>query len=105
LKVDLLSDLTKSISADYGVLNASGAFSLRGTFLIDSNQVLRHVSINDTNVGRNMDEYLRLVDAFNFSAQHGENCPAKWKGKGDPTITGSHSDSKTKEYFSKHLKA
>jgi alkyl hydroperoxide reductase subunit AhpC len=99
-----LSDLTKSIAADYGVLNEGAGFSLRGTFLIDKNQILRHVSINDTNVGRNMDEYLRLVDAFNFSAEHGDNCPAKWKGKGDPTMVGSHDDPKTKEYFKKHLK-
>lgn len=81
-----------------------GGLALRGTFLIDSDQVLRHISINDTNVGRNMDEYLRLVDAYNFSAEHGDVCPAKWKGEGDATMTGDHEDEKTKNYWAAHLK-
>ena len=39
-----------------------------------------------------MDEFLRVIDAFNFVAEHGEVCPAKWKKKGDPTMKGSHDD-------------
>lgn len=104
MNVDLLSDLNKSISEDYGVLNEEVGLSLRGTFLIDGEQILRHVSINDLNVGRNMDEYLRLVDAFNFSAEHGDVCPSNWKGSGDPTMTGSHDDAKTQDYWKNHLK-
>ena len=45
LQLDLLSDLTKSISRDYGVLLEEVGLSLRGTFLIDGNSVLRHISI------------------------------------------------------------
>lgn len=60
--------MTKQISSDYGVLTDSG-IALRGTFLIDGNQNLRHASINDAPVGRyimlnifrNVDEYLRLL--------------------------------------------
>ena len=78
MDIDLLSDLTKNISKDYGVLIEDAGISLRGTFLIDKNQNLRHMSVNDNNVGRNMDEYVRLVDAFNYSEEHGENCPATW---------------------------
>ena len=104
MNVDLLSDLTRSISQDYGVYVDEAGLALRGTFLIDSDSILRHISINDTNVGRNMDEYLRLVDAFNYSAEHGDNCPAAWKGDGDPTMTGSHDDAKTQDYWKNHLK-
>jgi len=56
----LLSDLSKSISRDYGVLH-DGCFSLRGTFIIDRDQVIRHASVNDAPVGRNVDEIVRLV--------------------------------------------
>jgi alkyl hydroperoxide reductase subunit AhpC len=91
------------MSRDYGVLNDAG-LALRGTFLIDGDQVLRHISINDTNVGRNMQEYLRLVDAYNFSAEHGDVCPAQWKGEGDATMTQDHDDEKTQNYWKNHLK-
>ena len=104
LQVDLLSDLTKSISRDYGVLNEDAGFALRGSFLIDKDSILRHLSINDTGVGRNMDEYLRLVDAFNFTAKYGEVCPASWKKKGDSTMEQSHSSDKTKAYWNKDFK-
>lgn len=103
LQVDLLSDITKNISRDYGVLNEEAGIALRGTFLIDKDSILRHVSINDLGVGRNMDEYLRLVDAFNFSAKYGEVCPATWKKKGDATMEGSHSSSKTQEFWKKEF--
>ena len=40
--------------------------SFRGTVIIDSTGIVRHHSITDFPVGRNMDEYLRLIDAFQF---------------------------------------
>ena len=55
--------MTKDISRDYGVLLDAG-IALRGTFIIDGKSILRHSSINDLPVGRNVDEYLRLVQAF-----------------------------------------
>ena len=103
LNVDLLSDLGGQIATDYGVLN-DGGLALRGTFLIDSNQVLKHLSINDPDVGRNMDEYLRLVDAFNYAAEHGEVCPAKWKKAGDATLVNTHDDERTQTYWRQYLK-
>ena len=54
----------------------------RATFIIDSKGVLRHASYNDLPVGRNVDEVLRLVQAFQYVDEHGEVCPSKWK-KGD----------------------
>ena len=101
LTLDLLADYNKTIARDYGVLDEKGGFSHRGTFLIDPEQKLRHLSITDTNVGRNMDEFLRLLEAFQFSAKHGEVCPSTWKKSGDPTLVGDHESDKTKEYWKK----
>ena len=78
LRYPLVSDLTKTISADYGVLMDNGV-ALRGTFLIDRNGVLRHSLINDLPLGRNIDETIRMIDALHFFEQHGEVCPANWK--------------------------
>lgn len=77
----MVSDITKQISRDYDVL-LDGAVALRGSFLIDKNQVVRHAVINDLPLGRNMDELLRMADALNFFEENGEVCPAGWH-KGD----------------------
>ena len=60
IDIPLLADVKKQISDSYGVLADAGV-SFRGTFIIDDNQVVKHISINDLPVGRNVDEYLRLV--------------------------------------------
>jgi alkyl hydroperoxide reductase subunit AhpC len=78
LKFPLVSDITKKISTDYGVL-LDGGVALRGTFLIDKNGILRHALINDLPLGRNIDESVRMIDALHFFEQHGEVCPANWK--------------------------
>lgn len=78
LKYPLVADLTKKISADYGVLTEGGV-ALRGTFLIDKNGILRHALVNDLPLGRNIDEAIRMIDALHFFEQHGEVCPANWK--------------------------
>ncbi|TPX57225.1 peroxiredoxin [Chytriomyces confervae] len=99
MKIPILSDMTKQISSDYGVLIDKGpdiGISLRGTFLIDPNQIVRHISINDLPVGRNVDETLRLLEAFQFHEKHGEVCPASWK-KGAKTMVDD--PAKSKEYF------
>jgi len=88
----LVSDLNKTIAQDYGVLLSAG-IALRGLFLIDADdkQTIRHITINDLPLGRNVEEALRLLDAIDFSNEHGEVCPANWK-KGDkamkPTFDG-----------------
>lgn len=60
IDIPLLSDMGKKIGDAYGVLNDAG-IAYRGSFLVDDKQVVRHLSINDLPVGRNVDEYLRLV--------------------------------------------
>ena len=54
-------------------------------------------------VGRNMEEFLRLIDAFEYTDKYGEVCPANWKKKGDPTMKGDHDENLTKNYFEKHM--
>ncbi|EAX68279.1 hypothetical protein TVAG_528900, partial [Trichomonas vaginalis G3] len=51
---------------------------LRGTVIIDPQGIVRHVQMNHPDVGRNVDEIIRLVKAYQFAAKHGEVCPAKW---------------------------
>jgi len=53
IDIPLIADIKKEVADSYGVLNDAG-LALRGTFLIDENQVLRHLSINDLSVGRNV---------------------------------------------------
>ena len=94
----MVSDITKQISRDYEVL-IDEAVALRGSFLIDKNQVVRHAVINDLPLGRNMDEVLRMCDALTFFEEHGEVCPAGWN-KGDK---GMKADAKgVAEYLSQN---
>jgi len=74
----LISDMAKDISRDYGVLLDDGV-SLRGLFLIDKEGIVRHQLINDLPLGRDVDEAIRMVDALQFTEEHGEVCPANWR--------------------------
>ncbi|MFQ5645968.1 MAG: peroxiredoxin [bacterium] len=80
----LVADLDKSISSNYGVLLKEG-IALRGLFLIDPDFNVRQITVNDLPVGRNVDEILRLIRAFQFVEEHGEVCPANWT-PGEDTI-------------------
>ncbi len=64
LKFPHLADNSHQISRAYGVLIEEKGFALRGTFIIDSEGNLKHSTINDTAVGRNVDETLRTLAAF-----------------------------------------
>ncbi len=88
----LIADVSKTISCNYGVL--AGAWytlddkvqitfrghpiAYRGTFFIDKDGIVRHQSINDFPLGRNIEELLRIVDMWQHHQQHGEVCPANW---------------------------
>lgn len=85
INIPLLSDLTHKISKDYGVYLDDLGHTLRGLFIIDAKGTLRQITMNDLPVGRNVDETLRLVQAFQYTDTHGEVCPAGWK-KGAATI-------------------
>ena len=74
----LVSDLNKQIARDYGVLLGESV-ALRGLFLINKDGILKHSTINHLDLGRSIDEVLRLLDAVDYTEQHGEVCPANWK--------------------------
>ena len=61
MDIAMLADLTKQVSKDYGCLTPDGGVAFRATYIIDGKGILRHSSVNDLPVGRNIDETLRLV--------------------------------------------
>ncbi len=78
----LVADMTHGICKAFDVETPDGAVAFRGSFLIDKAGVVRHQVINDLPLGRNIDEMLRMIDALQFTEEHGEVCPAGWnKGK------------------------
>lgn len=81
VKYAVVSDMTKNIAREYGVLMEDKGFALRGTFIIDPNGIVQSETINNTNVGRSVDETIRTLDAL----QTGERCPVDWK-KGEKTL-------------------
>jgi peroxiredoxin (alkyl hydroperoxide reductase subunit C) len=81
LPYPMLADLKHELSRQLGVVHREDGVPLRATFLVDPNGVIRHVSVNDLSVGRNVDEVLRLLDAF----QTDELCPCDWR-PGQPTL-------------------
>lgn len=102
MTIPLLSDKSHVVSDNYGVLipndDGMGGTALRGTFIIDDKGILRHSTVNDLSAGRNVEETLRLVKAFQFSDKHGEVCPAKWQpGKGG--MTPKHGSDKLNDFW------
>lgn len=85
MKIPLVADVSKDISAMYGTLSYDVGIAFRGTYLINPEGVLEAMSMNNFPVGRSVDEQLRLIQAFQFVAEHGEVCPVGWK-PGDKTM-------------------
>jgi len=112
VKFPIVSDISKTISYNYGVLagdfdyNEAGemifngpAVAYRGLFLIDKNGIVRHQLVNDLPLGRSVSEALRMVDALQHFEQYGEVCPANWTKEKEalkPTQEG------VADYLSKH---
>lgn len=101
VKYPLVADHDKTISMAYDVL--AGAYiedavgnltfegspeAYRGLFLIDKQGIVRHQVVNDMPLGRSVDEILRVIDALQFTEEHGEVCPADWK-KGEKALTAT----------------
>jgi alkyl hydroperoxide reductase subunit AhpC len=100
MHVPLLADKNHSVSKAYGVLKEDDGVPFRGLFIIDGNSKLRQITINDLPVGRDVDETIRLVQAFQFTDKHGEVCPAGWKpGLTDTRVTFFESIPKCFFYF------
>ncbi len=69
------SDITKRVSRDYDVLIEDQGVALRGLFIIDPEGVVRYQVVHELNVGRSVDEVLRVLAAL----QTGGLCPVDWK--------------------------
>lgn len=81
LKFPLIADTSKSLAEGLGILEANEKVAYRVTYIVDPQGVVRWVSANDLNVGRNVKEVLRVLDAL----QTDELCPCNWE-KGQETI-------------------
>nr|YP_009392500.1 2-Cys peroxiredoxin [Caloglossa monosticha]ARW61062.1 2-Cys peroxiredoxin [Caloglossa monosticha] len=96
LKYSLISDLNKRISSSYNVLTESGK-SLRALFIIDPQGIIQHSVINNLDVGRSVNEAIRVLKAIQYvQSNPDEVCPANWQ-PGEPTINSN--PLKAKDYF------
>lgn len=84
----LVADVKHEICQAYDVEHPAAGVAFRGSFLIDKQGNVRHQVVNDLPLGRDIDEMLRMVDALQFTDEHGEVCPAGWN-KGDKGMTAS----------------
>lgn len=75
LNFPLASDITKSVAKDYGVLIEEEGVALRGLFIIDPEGEIKYQVVNHNDVGRSVDETLRVLQAL----QSGGLCPINWK--------------------------
>lgn len=82
VRFPIVADIKHTIMQAYGIEHPEAGVALRASFFIDRSGIVRHETVNDLPIGRNIDEMLRIVDAFQFHEEHGEVCPAQWtKGK------------------------
>mgnify|MGYP000888459312 FL=1 len=81
LKFPMLADTSKSLAEELGILDTEEKIAYRATFIVDPQGVIRWVSVYDLNVGRNVKEVIRVLDAL----QTDELCPCNWQ-KGEETI-------------------
>jgi peroxiredoxin (alkyl hydroperoxide reductase subunit C) len=98
----IVADTTKTIALNYGILEgdydynedgeliATGPMiAFRAVFLIDKEGIVQHQLVNSDALGRSVDEALRVVDALQYSEEHGQVCPANWR-KGDEAMSATH---------------
>lgn len=97
----MAADINHDICRAYDVESAGGV-AFRGAFIIDPQGNVRAQLVNDLPLGRNIDELIRLIEALQFTDQHGEVCPAGWK-KGDKGMNASPDG--VAAYLSKHAEA
>lgn len=84
----LVADINHGICQAYDVEHPAAGVAFRASFLIDTKGDVRHQVVNDLPLGRNIDEMLRMIDALQFTEEHGEVCPAGWN-KGDKGMTAT----------------
>ena len=79
IKFPMVADPTGKICKDYGTYIAHEGLSLRGTFIVDPEGILKAYELHDNSIGRSTDELLRKIKATQFVHEHGDEvCPANW---------------------------
>jgi alkyl hydroperoxide reductase subunit AhpC len=85
----ILADTRRELASQLGILDIDNEdgdnVTYRATYLIDEEGKVFHESINDMPLGRNINEYIRLIEAYTHFQEKGEMCPSGWK-KGDKGI-------------------
>ena len=111
----LLADSNRNLSSQLGILDITNErydeetrnvlvdgdnVTYRATYLIDEEGTVFHESINHMPLGRNVSEFLRLIDAYTHVQKNGEVCPANWQ----QGATAMNADREgVAEYLSQHL--
>ncbi|PJR04504.1 peroxiredoxin [Avrilella dinanensis] len=110
----LLADTTRNLSNVLGILDVTeedyneelnaiqivgSNVTFRATYLIDEEGKVFHESVNDMPLGRNVKEYLRLIDAYTHVQKNGEVCPANWE-EGKEAMSADRNS--TADYLAKH---
>ncbi|MDB5203064.1 MAG: Peroxiredoxin [Ferruginibacter sp.] len=88
----LIADSNRNLANILGILDATATtnengstllegdnVTYRATYIIDEEGTVVHEGINHMPIGRNVAEYLRLIDAYTHVQKHGEVCPANWE--------------------------
>ncbi len=80
IKYPMLADPTGKVCRQFGTYLDDEGVSLRGTFIIDPDGVLKAMDVHDNSIGRNAKEILRKLEASKYVFEHpGEVCPASWE--------------------------
>lgn len=94
IKYPILADSNRNLANALGILDATSVdydeetgteilegdnVTYRATYVIDEEGLVVHESINHMPIGRNVNEYLRIIDAYTHVQKHGEVCPANWE--------------------------
>jgi peroxiredoxin 2/4 len=109
----ILADTTRNLSSALGILDAEEEYNeemdevmltgsnvtFRATYLVDESGVVFHESVNHMPLGRNVNEYIRLIDAYTHVQTKGEVCPANWE-EGKDAMTADRKG--TAEYLATH---
>ena len=80
----MLSDIKRELSGALGIIHPTDGVAMRATFIVDPDGIIRYVNVTDLDVGRNVDEVVRVLDAL----QTDELCPCNWQ-KGQPTLSAA----------------
>jgi len=80
VRYPMLADPSGKVCRQFGTYIENEGLSMRGTFIIDPDGVVRYMELHDNSIGRNANEILRKLNALKFVREHtGEVCPASWE--------------------------